>query len=281
MAPGRIIPTARITGAPDRPVRRASPAGRSERSMNGASGTTPAAATKRSSASPASGSASVASASSRSGRDRPRRGAGRSRAGPVRSLLMALLVWLPLAGCAGPLSTLDPAGPAAGSIAMLFWVMLAGSALLFALVIGLLVTWLLVLGTKESATVNAVLVAIKVVTLTIFIVLAMLAGFLCWRGWLSVPVAAGALGGLLGVALVAFMRPHWLRGPYRLGMRVSHALGCVVAPLVLGVIFFLVVTPLGLVLRLLGKDLLRLRRDPQAPTYWQPVSGSNDLGKMF
>jgi cytochrome c oxidase subunit 2 len=39
-----------------------------------------------------------------------------------------------LAGCSGPLSTLDPSGPAAASIATLWWVMLAGSAALFALV---------------------------------------------------------------------------------------------------------------------------------------------------
>ena len=42
-----------------------------------------------------------------------------------------------------------------------------------ALIISLLVTWLLVLGTKESAWVNAVLVSIKVVALTVFIALAM------------------------------------------------------------------------------------------------------------
>ncbi|WP_240158966.1 cytochrome c oxidase subunit II [Burkholderia sp. Ax-1724] len=40
-----------------------------------------------------------------------------------------------LCGCAGPLSTLEPSGPAAASIAGLWWVMLAGSALLFALVL--------------------------------------------------------------------------------------------------------------------------------------------------
>jgi cytochrome c oxidase subunit 2 len=39
-----------------------------------------------------------------------------------------------LSGCSGPLSTLDPSGPAAASIATLWWVMLAGSAALFALV---------------------------------------------------------------------------------------------------------------------------------------------------
>lgn len=43
-----------------------------------------------------------------------------------------------LAGCSGELSALDPAGPAARSIAWLWWVMLAGSAVLFTLVLGLL-----------------------------------------------------------------------------------------------------------------------------------------------
>jgi hypothetical protein len=113
------------------------------------------------------------------------------------------------------------------------------------------------------------------------LVLALLTGLLCWRGWVSRPAAVAALTGLLAVALLAMARPRWLRGPYRAGMKVSHALGRVVAPLVLGVIFLLVLTPLGLVLRLLGKDLLRLRRNPGATTYWQPVSGTRDLTKMF
>jgi cytochrome c oxidase subunit 2 len=43
-----------------------------------------------------------------------------------------------LAGCSGPLSTLAPAGPAAASIAALWWVMLAGAAMLLALVLVIL-----------------------------------------------------------------------------------------------------------------------------------------------
>src|SRR5271154_4345485 len=42
-----------------------------------------------------------------------------------------------LAGCGGPLSALSTAGPAADAIATLWWVMLAGSAAIFALVLGL------------------------------------------------------------------------------------------------------------------------------------------------
>ena len=42
-----------------------------------------------------------------------------------------------LSGCSGPLSTLDPSGPAAASIATLWWVMLAAATALFALVLAL------------------------------------------------------------------------------------------------------------------------------------------------
>ncbi len=113
------------------------------------------------------------------------------------------------------------------------------------------------------------------------LVLALLTGLLVWRGGVSPPAAGAVLTALLAGALLAVARPRWLRGPYRLGMKVSYALGRVVAPLVLGVIFLLVLTPLGLLLRLMGRDLLRLRREPRATSYWQPVTGSRDLRKMF
>lgn len=48
-----------------------------------------------------------------------------------------LLAPLALAGCSGDLSALDPAGPFAASVARLWWTMLAGAAVIFALVTGL------------------------------------------------------------------------------------------------------------------------------------------------
>lgn len=113
------------------------------------------------------------------------------------------------------------------------------------------------------------------------LVLALLVGFLCWRGVLPNLGSVFGLAFLLLTAVLALARPRWFRTPYRLGLRFSHLLGRVVAPVVLGLIFFLVLTPLGLLLRLLGKDLLRLRRNPAATTYWQPPSGSDDLGKLY
>ena len=45
-------------------------------------------------------------------------------------------------------------------------------------------------------------------------------------------------------------------------------LGKIVSPIVMGVIFFFVVTPIGLFMRLLGKDLLNLKFNSSSKTYW-------------
>lgn len=50
---------------------------------------------------------------------------------------LAFSAALPLSGCAGDLSALDPAGPFAAAVADLWWLMLAGAAAIFLLVLGL------------------------------------------------------------------------------------------------------------------------------------------------
>ena len=49
-------------------------------------------------------------------------------------------------------------------------------------------------------------------------------------------------------------------------------LGKIVSPLIMGVIFFFVVTPIGLIMRMLGKDLLNLKQN-KAKSYWIEKSG--------
>ena len=80
------------------------------------------------------------------------------------------------------------------------------------------------------------------------------------RGW---PLAGA--GTFLAVALV---RAAWLAPLNRLWFRFGLLLQRIAHPVVLAIIYFAVVTPTGLVLRALGKDPLRLRRDPDAATYW-------------
>lgn len=52
-------------------------------------------------------------------------------------MIQIALSTLLVAGCSGPLSTLDPAGPSAAIVAEMFWIMTAGSFVLFLLVMGL------------------------------------------------------------------------------------------------------------------------------------------------
>ena len=59
-------------------------------------------------------------------------------------------------------------------------------------------------------------------------------------------------------------------------------LGTIVAPIVMGVVFFLVVTPIGFIMRIMDKDLLRKRYDKKTETYWikrdKPI---NTMKKQF
>ncbi len=82
------------------------------------------------------------------------------------------------------------------------------------------------------------------------------------------PVRPWALGLMAVFTLFAFVRPVALRPLNLLWHRFGMLLHCIVSPLVMGMLFFLTVTPLALIMRALGKDPLRLRFDKHAKTYW-------------
>lgn len=76
--------------------------------------------------------------------------------------------------------------------------------------------------------------------------------------WLTASIASGA---------VALICPRLLAVPNRLWLKFGHALGWVNARIILGFVFFVMVTPIGLVMRLFGKDPLRMR-SPKSSSYW-------------
>ena len=120
----------------------------------------------------------------------------------------------------------------------------------------------------------------KVTWLTV-LPLAVICSLLRWRGIVSSPVWLGILGVLFLVALCAWIQPRWFRAYYRGSTRVGFALSQVVAQVVLWLLFLLVLTPLGLLLRFSGKDLLRLKRSPEKSTYWNPAKESSPLDRLF
>ncbi len=79
------------------------------------------------------------------------------------------------------------------------------------------------------------------------------------------------LGCGLALALAGALVPQRLRWLYGKWMALAEALGAVVGTVALAVVFFGVMTPIGLLRRLSGADPL-LRRAPRAVSWWQPYS---------
>lgn len=82
------------------------------------------------------------------------------------------------------------------------------------------------------------------------------------------PVRWWAVAVAVAFALVGLVTPAWLRPMNRIWSELGLLLGRMVNPLVTGILFFLVVTPIGLLARLRRKDPLRLTRVAGATTYW-------------
>ena len=76
----------------------------------------------------------------------------------------------------------------------------------------------------------------------------------------------------LGIAavflLAALVIPKTLAALNRAWMRFGLLLHKIVNPVIMGLVFFLTVTPTALIMRALGKDPLRRRLDKEATTYW-------------
>jgi hypothetical protein len=98
-----------------------------------------------------------------------------------------------------------------------------------------------------------------------------------WHG--AVRTSLLAVGGVC--AVLAAVAPALLRPLYVVLTILVFPIGLVVSYLVLGVMFFLVLTPLGLVFRLLRRDILGRRWDPSAPTYWVSRGPSTDTARYF
>jgi hypothetical protein len=49
----------------------------------------------------------------------------------------------------------------------------------------------------------------------------------------------------------------------------------------MALIFYLVVTPLGVIMRLTGRDPMERRFDPKAKTYWKPRPTQTDASRYF
>ena len=70
--------------------------------------------------------------------------------------------------------------------------------------------------------------------------------------------------------LFGLVAPRALKGIHRVWMGFAFVLGWFVSRIILGAVFFGIITPIGLAMKLAGKDVLREKIDRGATTYWIP-----------
>jgi hypothetical protein len=103
-----------------------------------------------------------------------------------------------------------------------------------------------------------------------------------WKRQIISPTALRLAVIALGLALLlCLIRPQWYRPFYRAGMTLFGAVGHGVSLILLAVVFLCVLTPLGLLARLLGKHLLLVKKNPAATTYWQPTKIDEHFDREF
>jgi hypothetical protein len=93
-------------------------------------------------------------------------------------------------------------------------------------------------------------------------------GFAVYARRAALPLAVIGLGAIaVAFAVLAQVNPRKLHALNRIWFELGILIGRVVSPIVLGLIFFTLITPVSVIMRLFGRDALRIKHR-QASTYW-------------
>jgi hypothetical protein len=106
-------------------------------------------------------------------------------------------------------------------------------------------------------------------------------GLIVWRaaGSLAAGIVLWSVGAVLALVYYA-VRP--MRLPLYGGwMTAIYPLGWLVSRVALAAVYFAVITPIGLAMRLFGWDPLNRRLDPRAGTYWVQREPADDIERFF
>lgn len=98
---------------------------------------------------------------------------------------------------------------------------------------------------------------------------------------LPMGVACGIAGFGIFTFACSLVLPGIARLIYRVLMAITLPIGVVVSFLLMAVLYYLVITPLGMVFGVIGRDALRLRRSANAASYWVPRKRQRELKRYF
>jgi hypothetical protein len=111
--------------------------------------------------------------------------------------------------------------------------------------------------------------------------LALMSSLLRWRHVLATGTWLAILAVLALLAVAALLQPRWFRGYHLFSMRLGFVVSQFLGRVALVLFFICILTPLGLILRLAGKDPLRLKRPANSDTWWQTAKDPGPLDRMF
>ena len=125
--------------------------------------------------------------------------------------------------------------------------------------------------------------------LTVFgCVLSALFALLTWKLLLAPPSASGAvIAAVIAAvitaagALLSWKWPNALSLPYTVWMGITYPLRLAGSYVALGIFYFLILTPVGLTFRFLGRDVLKKQFDPDRDSYWEPIRDEPEAASYF
>lgn len=120
---------------------------------------------------------------------------------------------------------------------------------------------------KELAALPMDAAALRKFGVTVGLVFAAIGAFFWYReaAWAKIPLGVGGALVLFGLVLPKLLKPIYVAW-----MTLALVLGAIMTRVLLTVFFVLVLTPVGIFFKLVGRDVLHRRFDRSAKTYWQP-----------
>ncbi len=117
-------------------------------------------------------------------------------------------------------------------------------------------------------------------SIALIVATALVGGLLWWKlgpnPWSKGLWLGGPVAGLLGLAIPIAIKPLFI-----VLSVVAFPIGLVIGTLALAIVYYLMITPIGLVFRLLGRDPLHRRFDPSASSYWIARKQRSGARKYF
>ena len=111
--------------------------------------------------------------------------------------------------------------------------------------------------------------------------LALISSLLRWRHHLAQQTWLVLLAVFALIAIVAALKPRWFRAYHLFSMRLGFAISRILGRVLLTLFFIFIITPLGWLLRLAGKDPLQLKRPTNAGSYWHNAKDCSPLDRLF